>query len=325
VYMKKRELFKKQIASLLALCMVSNFFITAGAADADILSGNESEKTGVITSASEPTEEETPENTSETQATEAEAETNADASAIGKIDVSVSMALFIDKADFTVALIGSDTDYYKEETVHFTADKIGSESISFSQLPDGKYVLEVTGNGFRTYEQEIIVEKGNRYTLQLTAGFCGGYSYYDDDKGLHPGVLLIGNADGEGDIDESDKNYLIDLIHEGAEVNEENKTADLNGDGEINIEDLMYFTKGYLEEVGKNTQAYVEKSISPDAVKVEYSENIFVEGSIEDMLNGEGEVTFKVDGEVTVDNPIMVGFDVASEEPVDGVSFSLSP
>ena len=313
--MKKRELFKKQIASLLALCMVSNFFIAAGAVDVETFSNSDKTETiGVITSQNNPTEE-TP---GETQATEA----NTDLSAIGKIDVSVSMALFLDNADFTVELLGSDCE---PETIHFSADKTGAETISFNHLSDGKYVLEVTGNGFKTYEQEIEVEGGKRYSLQLTAGFCGGYSYYEDSDGLHPGVLLIGNADGEGAIDENDKNYLIDLIHKGAQVNDENKSADLNGDDEINIEDLMFFTKGYLEEAGKNTQAHVEKSISPDAVKVSVAENVTIEGSMEDMLNGEGEATFMVVGDVGEKNPIIVGFDVASEEPIDGVSFGIAP
>ncbi|MDE6706972.1 MAG: fibronectin type III domain-containing protein [Oscillospiraceae bacterium] len=313
--MKKRELFKKQIASLLALCMVSNFFIAAGAVDAETFNNSdESETIGVITSQNNPTEE-TPEETQDTEA-------NTDLSAIGKIDVSVSMALFLDNADFTVALLGSDCE---SETIHFSADKTGAETISFNHLPDGKYVLEVTGNGFKTYEQEIEVEGGKRYALQLTAGFCAGYSYYEDGDGLHPGVLLIGNADGEGAIDENDKKYLLDLIHEGAQVNDENKSADLNGDDEINIEDLMFFTKGYLEEAGKNTQAHVEKSISPDAVKVSVAENVTIEGSMEDMLNGESEVTFMVDGEVAKNNPIIVGFDVTSDEPVDGISFGVAP
>ena len=259
--------------------MVSNFFISAGTVDAEILNNGESETIGVITSESESTD----------------AETNADVSAISRIDVSVSMALFLDKADFTVALLGSD---YEPETIHFTADKTGTETISFSQLPDGDYLLQVTGNGFKTYEQEIHVEN-KRYALQLTAGFCEGYSYYQDSDGLHPGVLLIGDADGQGTIDAADKDYLINLIHEGAQVNEENKSADLNGDGEINIEDLMFFVKGYLEEVDKNTQAYIEKSISPDAVKAYTPKNVMVGGKIEDMLKGEGEATFMVDGEVT--------------------------
>ncbi|MDE6730684.1 MAG: fibronectin type III domain-containing protein [Oscillospiraceae bacterium] len=298
--MKKRELFKKQIASLLALCMVSNFFI---ATDAGILNIGGSDT--IVAQATENTD------------------ADAGATATGRVEVTVSMALFLDKAEFTATLIGSDCE---PVTVQFTKEKTDTQTITFSQIPDGDYTLQVAGNGFRTYEQLIEIRGGKLYTLQLTAGFCEGYSYSATDDGLHPGVLLIGNADGEGDIDADDRDHLIDLIHEGVQVDENTKSADLNGDDEINIEDLMFFAKGYLEDdVTKNTLAYVEEFLSPDAVKAYTPENVIVEGKIEDVLSGEGEVTFKVEGDVTQDNPIVVGFDVASEEPIDGISFGVSP
>ncbi|MDE7121050.1 MAG: fibronectin type III domain-containing protein, partial [Oscillospiraceae bacterium] len=336
--MKKRELFKKQIASLLALCMVSNFFISAGAVDAALNHG-----IGLVASAEETqgtTSGDTPQgdggelgnNGDEGEGNDADNNNGDDgnqngAVAIGRIDVSVSMALFIDNADFTVSLL--DVNGYlidEEKSVQFTPENKDAVDVSFSQLPDGDYTLQVTGNGFQTYEQKITVEGGKRYTLQLTAGFCGGYVYDKNrDNQVHPGVLLIGDADGSGEINAVDRDYLVDLIHEGVQVNEDTKKADLNGDDEINIEDLMYFAKGYLEDVTNNTQAYVEKSISPDAVTADIPENVTYEGSFEDMFNGEGEVTFKVEGKVTQDNPIVVGFDVASEEKIDGISFDVSP
>ncbi|MDE6088448.1 MAG: fibronectin type III domain-containing protein, partial [Oscillospiraceae bacterium] len=336
--MKKRELFKKQIASLLALCMVSNFFISAGAVDAALNHG-----IGLVASAEETqgtTSGDTPQgdggelgnNGDEGEGNDADNNNGDDgnqngAVAIGRIDVSVSMALFIDNADFTVSLL--DVNGYlidEEKSVQFTPENKDAVDVSFSQLPDGNYTLQVTGNGFQTYEQEITVEGGKRYTLQLTAGFCGGYVYdKNNDNQVHPGVLLIGDADGSCEIDATDRDYLVDLIHEGVEVNDDNRSADLNGDGDINIEDLMFFAKGYLEELKNDTQAYVEKSISPDAVTADIPENITVTGNVEDILNGEGKVTFEVKGTVSDQNPITVGFDVASEEPIDGVSFGIAP
>ncbi|MDE5884548.1 MAG: M60 family metallopeptidase [Oscillospiraceae bacterium] len=334
--MKKRELFKKQIASLLALCMVSNFFISAGAVDAALNHG-----IGLVASAEETqgtTSGDTPQGDGGELGNNGDEGNDADNNngddenqngtvAIGRIDVSVSMALFIDNADFTVSLLDVNGDpINNEKSVQFTPENKDAVDISFSQLPDGNYTLQVTGNGFQTYEQEITVEGGKRYTLQLTAGFCGGYVYdKNHDNQVHPGVLLIGDADGSCEIDAADRDYLVDLIHEGVEVNEENKSADLNGDGDINIEDLMFFAKGYLEELKNNTEAYVEKSISPDAVTADIPENITVTGNVEDILNGEGKVTFEVEGTVSDKNPITVGFDVNSEEPIDGVSFGVAP
>ncbi|MDE6088253.1 MAG: fibronectin type III domain-containing protein, partial [Oscillospiraceae bacterium] len=322
--MKKRELFKKQIASLLALCMVSNFFIAAGATE--ILNDGASE-TGVITSFE--STETTPEETSSEIPMGAEPTENAGAittsTDTGKISVSVSMVLFLDRADFTLELFDFAGYSYGKETVHFTTEKRDDETVSFSHLPNGDYTLQVTGNGFKPYTQEITVENGNQSTLQLTAGFCGNYVYDLYDTGRHPGVLLIGDANGNGEIDAKDREYLVDLIHEGAEVNEKNRSADLNGDNEIDIEDLMFFAKSYLEETNKNTLAHVEKTISPDAVKVSVAEGVAYEGNFDDMLKGESEVTFMVDGEVSPQNAIVVGFDVASAEPVDGISFGVAP
>nr|MDE6730167.1 hypothetical protein [Oscillospiraceae bacterium] len=360
----RKQTIKKKIAFLLALCMVSNFSITVGAKDA--LSGFGVSK--VETLELPPQDEEgdpdpsAPEATSE-PASEPAAESTPQENPVsnaGRVEVSLGMALFLDTAEFTVKLTGSN--YHNQQVVSFenkaknlTAEELeemekngeleateseneetASESsgttsadktVVFSHLESGSYILTITANGFKTYTQEIKVEQ-KKHVLKLTAGFCADYDY---ERGLiHPGVLLIGDVDGNGSVDDADRKALVSAIHTVKRFPEqlENFMAcDLNGDGDVNIEDLMFFSKGYLEDIDKHTSAHVEEYVSPDLVKVDTPANVeVVGGSFEAMMEGKGEVSFGLkEGEkLSEDNPITVSFDVTSEEPVQAVVFGVS-
>ena len=51
---------------------------------------------------------------------------------------------------------------------------------------------------------------GWAYAVNLMTGFVRGYDY---QKGsAHPGVLLIGDVDGEGDVDDKYKDALVDAF-----------------------------------------------------------------------------------------------------------------
>ncbi|MDE5885654.1 MAG: M60 family metallopeptidase, partial [Oscillospiraceae bacterium] len=348
----KKQIIKKKIAFLLALCMVSNFSITVGAKDTLSGFGVSKVETLELTSQGDESDPSTAVDPTSEPASESTTQDNPVGNA-GKVEVSLGMALFLDKAEFTVKLTGSN--YHNEHVVAFenrntslaseseneeaaeseneeTASessgiKNADKTVVFSHLESGSYLLTITANGFKTYQQEITVEQ-KRHVLKLTAGFCADYDY---ERGLiHPGVLLIGDVDGNGYVNDADRKALVSAIHTVKRFPEqlENFTAcDLDGDGAVNIEDLMFFSKGYLEDVDKHTSAHIEEYISPDLVKAEVPANVEVlDGNLDDMLNGEGEVSFglKEGEELSEDNPITVSFDVTSKDPVEAVIFSVS-
>ena len=354
----KKQIIKKKVAFLLALCMVSNFSIAVGAED--IVSGFGESKvvTGEILLESDVDESNTTSDQNPDQNPAQNTDSNPEASTEpvavsngGRVEVSLGLALFLDSADFTVELTGTGGNKYHEMgTVAFknsasdeeneateteneeTASESSSEesadkTVIFKGLESGKYMLRITAQGFKTYTQLIDV-KQMKHVVKLTAGFAN----FDYERGLvHPGVLLIGDVNADGEVNDADRKALVNAIHtvrKSPEQLENYLTYDLDGDGNVNIEDLMFFSKGYLEDIGKHTDAHVEEYVSPDLVKVELPKQVEVksEKTIEDMLNGEGEVSIGLkEGEVLSEsNPIEVSFDVTSEEPVEAVVFGVS-
>ena len=322
----KKQIMKKKVAFLLALCMISNFSIAVGAED--VVSGFGDK---VITEENLPQDDGGDDSSPETEI-DTEPTTVGHA---GRVEISIGMALFLDSANFTVELTGSGGNKYHDtgavvfetENEENSSEESADKTVIFSGLESGKYMLRITAKGFKTYTQLIDV-KQMRHVVKLTAGF----SNFDYEKGLiHPGVLLIGDVNGDGSVDDVDRKTLVNAIHtvkKSPEQLENYLACDLDGDGNVNIEDLMFFSKGYLEEVGKHTEAHIEEYVSPDLVKVELPKQVEVKGevSIEDMLNGEGEVTIGLkEGEVlSEETPIEISFDVTSEEPVEAVVFGVS-
>lgn len=232
--------------------------------------------------------------------------TDVKSKSVGKIDISLGSALLIGDTEFEVTLKG-DNGFSEKDTV--TVGDAAEGKISFSNLADGKYTITVKSDGFADYSQDIDVH-GKMYSLRITTGFCGGYSY---EKGsLHSGVILIGDVDNDGDIDNNDKDILIDVIDGNAIP--ENCITDLNHDGETNLIDLTFFSKSYNTE--KDTVASIEEFVSPDIIDVKVSDNTTVNGDINKMLCGEAVISLSPskDTPISKENPISLEFDLSKDE-----------
>ncbi len=294
--MRKRS-FKRKAAFLLALSMVCSFpqAINAGAVLSDIVT---SRKSNAPASAGN--------------------EAGAEVSAAGRIDVSMTSALLLkNSVEFTVKL----TDAYGAvKDGILSVGGSGEDSCSFDNLVDGEYTLEVNAPGFAAYRQNINVAQ-KLYSVRLTAGFCEGYTY--EKGGLHPGVLMVGDVNGDDLINDSDKEILVNKI-DGTVIEEDYRT-DLNYDSSTDLTDLTFLAESYGEN-NKNTDAYVEEFISPASIKADVSdENTAVEGSLEEVLAGEGTLSIAPadGGEISEENPVTIGFDFAEENNtvVDGLTF----
>ncbi len=303
--MRKRS-FKRKTAFLLALSMVCSFpqAISAGAVISDIGVSQKNRKT---VSVSEETDA-VSENSTDTK------ENNA----VGRIDVSLSSALLLSNSvDFNVTL----TDAYGNcQDGILSVGKSDEDKISFDNLANGEYTLEVDAPGFAVYRQNITVAQ-KLYSVRLTAGFCEGYTY--EKGGLHPGVLMVGDVDSDGDVDDDDKDILVNKI-DGIVV-EEDYATDLNYDDSTDLVDLTFLSESYKEEK-KNTEALVEEFISPASISTDFSdEKTSVEGSLEEVLSGEGTLSISPadGGKISAENPVTIGFDLASDNNtvVDGLTF----
>lgn len=230
-------------------------------------------------------------------------EASAGSNEIGRVVLSVDGNPFLRKTvDFNVS-ISDGKGFEKTQTVYvFGASR---EKISFDYLADGDYTISVSAEGFADYEQTVSVLK-NCCTVKLSVGFNEGYAY--EKNGIHPGVLLNGDTDGDGDIDPEDKDILIDCI-DGKEASDM-YFADLNGDGEINIVDLALFAKSFGDL--RDTAAAVEKTISPFIIGVSPADGTKVEGNPDELIKGVGGVTLSpASGEISEDNPVALEFDIS--------------
>ncbi len=305
---KKRSL-KRKISFLMALSMVCSFpcAMNAGAALSNI-GGSQDDKAYTV-----------PENVDDNDSAETLNLLNSDDTTYesGVVDVSIGSTLFMEKdIDLTVTLTGND-NYSQTENLCLTSSD--ETKAQFSNLPDGEYTLTISAPGFASYVQKIPVAQ-KLYSVRLTAGFCKGYSYAEGS--IHPGVLMIGDVDGNGYIDDNDKNILIDAIN-STDVSNDYAT-DLNLDEATDLVDLMFFSKSYKEDI--DPTAAIEEFVSPLVIKAVASEGTELKGDPEKMLNGEETVVLTPTGEggISADNPVSLEFDMLKDGDAsvfDGITF----
>ena len=144
-------------------------------------------------------------------------ESGVPSAAIGQVEVRIGAALIL-KRDVTFRVMLKDAAGNAWGEDRFI--KIGGDgsatpdtgSVCFQGLPEGRYTLTVSGEGFATYTQELSVS--GKESVELMTGFLGGMNYATG--AAHPGVLLIGDVTGEGIVNEGDRKALMEVI-EGVE------------------------------------------------------------------------------------------------------------
>ncbi len=236
---------------------------------------------------------------------------------IGQVHVSVGAAVILEKElTLTVELTGQES---KTITLPSDKDEPGAKRmVSFEKLQEGTYTLKVTAPGFTDYTQDIEV-KGRAYTVNLLTGFVKGYTY---ENGVpHPGVILLGDVEKDGIIDDMDRDKLTDAIDAGVFSAE----TDLNGDGITDLADLEYFADSYQEN--GDTQAFAEDSVSADAVTPKAGADTAVEGNLADILSGNGSVFLKpTSGEISEGHPVVLEFELLenTDTQADGILIKTS-
>ncbi len=311
---------KRRIAFLLALVLIFTSGLQAFASEPDKGTGEDTAGSSVssepdaedvkdekVTDEDGADEDETPDAAIVKEEEQAENPEDEEKS-YGQVNVTVRAAVRLEKSvEFTISLTDQE-----DRKIVLAADsgKSGEEGgVTFEDLSDGSYTLTVTAPGFAAFSQEILVE-GWAYSVELTTGVV---KY---DEGVpHPGILLIGDVNGDGVVDDTDKDILVDAVDSGNQSPE----YDMNGDGTVDIVDLEYFTKGY--KVSGNTDSTVEVSVPAGAVAIKCDGA--AQGDLSALLKNESSVKIsRADGkELSADNPVSITFDFPEKEefPVDGI------
>ncbi len=234
----------------------------------------------------------------------------------GQVDVSVTSALTMKKkVDFQVSLTNQDTK--EKKTLHpaLTLTEDDGEQPekaegTFEDLVPGTYELRVEADGFAPYIQSIPVAD-KAYGVKLMTDFVDSKTYSYTEGGLHPGVILIGDVNGDGKIDDADRLRITDAIDAGSY----DADADLNGDKNVDLADLEYFTKGYQET--RHTVSTIETSIPAAKVKVQETGGTKVNsGSLASLLKGGESVKLSTaDGaKISASRPVTVEFQLDAEQ-----------
>ena len=221
---------------------------------------------------------------------------------VGQVDVSIGAALFLDRSvNFTINLTDSSN---QTRTNYLTVEGQSSQPgrVSFEGVEDGTYVLTVKADGFATYTQNLQVE-GKAYAVNLMTGFLAGIQY---EEGLvHPGVLVIGDINGDGKVDEADREALVNAIDRG----DFSDLPDLNGDGEVNLVDLEYFSKAFNDP--RDKQAGVEKFVPNAVISPKAGDDTTVDGNLAGLIKNQSSVklTPASGGTISPENPVSLQFD----------------
>lgn len=200
----------------------------------------------------------------------------------GQVDVVIGAALILKSpVTFSVELKDAGGKSQTGEIV-IGGDSLQENRVSFAHLAEGKYTLTVKAEGFAVYSQVISVEN-KAYAVNLMTGFADRIDYTEGT--MHPGVLLIGDVNGDGRINETDRTALVDAIDGGAAYGQGSLVTDLNGDGAADLVDLEYFAKGYQET--RDTLAGIERFVPVELIKPSLGANTNVEeANAEEALKG---------------------------------------
>lgn len=199
--------------------------------------------------------------------------------------------------------------------------------VSFDGLDGGVYWLKVSAPGFIEYKQEIEIN-GNSQTAEIHTGFINleglpsnGVDFSYEDGKPHPGVMLIGDANRDGILDDMDKDAIMSAMSRGVngvlEGNPDENPTDLNRDGKTDLVDLQYYVKGRAgQDAQRNTIASLSGMVMPGAVKVNQSPDTeIVKGNIQDLLEGSMiSLQNKAGTEISEENPVEFGFNLQSKE-----------
>ncbi|MCM1474070.1 MAG: M60 family metallopeptidase, partial [Muribaculaceae bacterium] len=215
-----------------------------------------------------------------------------------RIDIEISNQFeFANSVECTVNVYRSDDSESSvlSDKIVVGKEKNSTATINTPYLENGEYKVEISAPGFSKFEQTISEFDNMICTVKVTLGFNNiftyvdtyktdengdiiikedGYPVIDKPQGDHPGVMLVGDVNGSGNVDDRDAELLLAAIdssvRNNGEINvklKENEVlySDLNYDGKTNLADLTFFTKGYINTKKWDTNDFLTKERNTNA------------------------------------------------------------
>lgn len=210
---------------------------------------------------------------------------------------------------FAVSLTGPENR--SAEAVLASTDENAADQtrVCFEDLTAGSYHLSVASDGYMTFGQDIEIGQYD-CKIQLYAGLAEGFG-----AAAHPGLLVAGDFNGDGRLNEADRDMLVDAMSQEQYV----EVCDINRDGQVDMVDLQYFTRYFGEAPAVDSTP--ELRIPAGAVIPGLGAGTrLADGSLEEMLEGEGTVRLSTASGAAIDtsNPVEIGFDFLGDGEIDG-------
>lgn len=155
----------------------------------------------------------------------------------------------------------------------------GYLDVTISQLPQGDYTLEFTGEGYTTYTQKITLQDYSQAVVLGTGDATFG----------------LGDVNGDNKVDGADREELSNHL------GKQDQRYDLNGDQKIDIQDLAYVSR-QCEAQGK-AEVFDTVLLAPRVNTAKLTNSLTVtEGTAEDLFLDNGtSVTMKAqDGKLEI-------------------------
>ncbi|MFR1894722.1 dockerin type I domain-containing protein, partial [Hungatella sp.] len=245
----------------------------------------------------------------------------------GELKVEIRGVLPVQKAAEWELFLTKDEELTDQGSVQYeaveSAGVYSSGSYTFTDLPKGKYQLQVkaVNGGYEDYIQKNISINGDRASILLLNDYPDKYGYAGDKM---PGVIRMGDVNGDGTIDSDDMEAFIDAIDE-ADGNFADSRFDFNGDGQIDLVDLQYFTIFYKNK--SNTKATVTRQALVDtaAVVASSSNASFSEETLKEVFAGNDSeaLTLTAETAITPETPIEITADLGQSLKAEG--FTIQP
>lgn len=184
------------------------------------------------------------------------------------------------------------------ELTTLTDTEVYYYNVVFSNLPQGKYDIEVSGNGFNNViEKNIEIED---YSKRVVLS--------------NESSILFGDYDKNNKIDEADYIELVSNI----ETKDKDliKKYDLNRDGVVDILDLHYVHKNLSLIKEDNEIINTDAIINPNKVVLETKEGQDIKGTTTDLFKEDGKVQISTKDEnnnyvdITPETPVELTMDL---------------
>ena len=162
----------------------------------------------------------------------------------------------------------SEVEAKNKNGVEITTESlVGSYDMVISHLETGNYTIELSGEGFTTFTQNIQLFDYSKHIVVSTSN----------------GTFSLGDINNDGVVDEKDRKAISNKL------GQKNSTSlyDLNGDGIVDVSDIAYIHNNM--GISGNAEKYETAAIVSASID---TDELSIQGNVQNLLNGKEDITF---------------------------------